>query len=232
MDLLKPRVLLVDDEAGLRELVQVYLENSGFEVIEAADGLKAEAELKNEAFDLVILDVMMPQLDGLTLCRMIRSSQVDLPILLLTAKGEEADRLLGFEYGADDYVVKPFSPRELTARAKALLRRSVKFQQTNEALLRYPNLLIDNARHWVEWFNQEIILTPKEFSLLILLAKKPLQVYSREQIMSLAWGEDYLAELRIVDVHVKNLREKFNSIAPFNYLQTVWGIGYKFEVPR
>lgn len=232
MVMLKPKVLLVDDEAGLRELVRIYLESSGFEVIEAADGFAAEAELSNGIFDLVILDIMMPKVDGLTLCRKIRSVQVDLPILLLTAKGEEVDRLLGFEYGADDYVVKPFSPRELTARAKALLRRSVKFQQTNETILRYPNLQIDEVRHRVDWFEQEIILTPKEFSLLNLLAKTPRQVFSREQIMSQAWGEDYLAELRIVDVHVKNMRVKFNLIAPFNYLQTVWGVGYKFEVPK
>lgn len=232
MVLLKPKVLLVDDEAGLRELARVYLENSGFDVIEASNGLEAEAELNNGAFDLIILDIMMPKLDGLTLCRRIRSSYHDLPILLLTAKGEEVDRLLGFEYGADDYVVKPFSPRELAARAKALLRRAEKFQQTNDSLLRYPDLLIDEVLHRVEWFDQEIILTPKEFNLLCLLAKTPRQVFPRGQIMSLAWGEDYLAELRIVDVHVKNLREKFNSIAPFNYVQTVWGIGYKFEVPR
>lgn len=232
MVLLKSRVLLVDDEAGLRELARVYLENSDFEVIEASNGLEAEAELNNGTFDLIILDVMMPKLDGLTLCRRIRSSHRDLPILLLTAKGEEVDRLLGFEYGADDYVVKPFSPRELAARAKALLRRSVKFQQTNESFSPYPNLLIDEVCHRIEWFDQEIILTPKEFNLLCLLAKTPRQVFTRGQIMSMAWGEDYLVELRIVDVHVKNLREKFNSIAPFNYLQTVWGIGYKFEVPR
>lgn len=232
MVLCKPRVLLVDDEAGLRELVRLYLENADFEVVEASNGVEAEAELQNGSFDLIILDIMMPKLDGLSLCRRLRSSHQDLPILLLTAKGEEVDRLLGFEYGADDYVVKPFSPRELAARAKALLRRSLKFQQTNDNFLRYPNLLIDEVCHSVEWFNQEIILTPKEFNLLFLLAKTPRQVFPRGQIMSLAWGDDYLAELRIVDVHVKNLREKFNSIAPFNYLQTVWGIGYKFEVPK
>lgn len=229
---LKPRILLVDDEAGLRELARVYLENSGFEIVEASDGFEAEAEFNKGSFDLIILDIMMPRLDGLTLCHTIRSRQADIPILLLTAKGEEKDCLLGFEYGADDYVVKPFSPRELAARAKALLRRSVKLQQPSEGFLRYPNLLIDEVRHRVEWFSQEIILTPKEFSLLLLLAKTPQQVYSRGQIMTQAWGEDYLAELRIVDVHVKNLRDKFNSILPFNYLQTVWGIGYKFEVPK
>lgn len=232
MVLSKPRVLLADDEKGLRELVRVYLENTGFEVIEAANGLEAETELNKGTFDLAIIDVMMPKLDGLTLCRKIRRGFENLPIMLLTAKGEEVDKLLGFEYGADDYVVKPFSPRELAARAKALLRRSVKFQKTNEGPIHYPNLLIDETRHHVEWFNQEIVLTPKEFSLLCLLAKTPRQVYSRGQIMSLAWGEDYLAELRIVDVHVKNLREKFNAIEPFDYLQTVWGIGYKFEVGR
>lgn len=227
--LTKPKVLLVDDEAGLRELVRVYLEKSGFEVTEAGDGLEAEHILLNEPFDLLILDVMMPRLDGFSLCKRIRLTHTDLPILLLTAKGEESDRLLGFEYGVDDYVVKPFSPRELCARAKAMLRRSAKFQPTNTEI-RFPHLLIDPTLHRVEWFETEVPLTPKEFSLLYILAKAPRHVFSREQIMSKAWGEDYFAELRIVDVHVKNLREKFNAICAFDYLQTVRGIGYRFEV--
>lgn len=227
----KPKVLLVDDEAGLRELVRVYLENTGFEVAEACDGSEAEKKLAGNRFDLLILDIMMPRLDGLTLCRKVRSAQNDLPILLLTAKGEEVDRLLGFEYGADDYVVKPFSPRELAARAKALLRRNAKFQIT-EKKLQFPHLIIDERYHRIDWYDVEVVLTPKEFSLLCLLAKTPRQVYSREQIMAQAWGEDYLVELRIVDVHVRNLREKFNAIKPFPYLQTVWGVGYKFEVPK
>ena len=225
----KPKVLLADDEAGLRELVRVYLENSDFEVTEAADGLEAEQALAVNHFDLLILDVMMPKLDGLTLCKRIRMTRSDLPILLLTAKGEEADRLLGFEYGVDDYVVKPFSPRELCARAKAMLRRSSKFRAQNSEV-RVSHLLIDPVMHRVEWYGTEVSLTPKEFNLLYVLAKAPRQVFSREQIMSQAWGEDYFAELRIVDVHVKNLREKFNAIHPFSLLQTVRGIGYRFEV--
>jgi len=225
----KPKVLLADDEAGLRELVRVYLEQSDFEVIEAGDGLEAEKALASEHFDLLILDVMMPKLDGLTLCKRLRLAGNNLPILLLTAKGEETDRLLGFEYGVDDYVVKPFSPRELCARVKAMLRRSSNYQsQPNE--IRLAHLLIDPVVHRVEWFDTEIALTPKEFSLLYVLAKAPRQVFSRKQIISQAWGEDYFAELRIVDVHVKNLREKFNAINTFNHLQTVRGIGYRFEV--
>ncbi|MDI6878099.1 MAG: response regulator transcription factor [Desulfitobacteriaceae bacterium] len=228
----RPRVLLVDDEIGLRELVRVYLENAGFDVLEVDDGIQAEKQMNQTRFDLVILDIMMPNMDGFTLCRKIRLTQDDLPILLLTAKGEESDRLQGFECGADDYVVKPFSPRELAARAKAMLRRSHKSQQTAETNLQFPHLLIDLNLHYVAWYEQEIILTPKEFSLLFLLARSPRQVFSRTQIMSLAWGENYVAELRIVDVHVKNLREKFNEIGPFYYVQTVWGMGYKFEVPK
>ncbi|MDR3586156.1 MAG: response regulator transcription factor [Desulfosporosinus sp.] len=225
----KPKVLLVDDEAGLRELVRVYLEKSNFEVTEAGDGWEAEQALEAEHFDLLILDVMMPKLDGLTLCKRIRSTRNDLPILLLTAKGEENDRLLGFEHGVDDYVVKPFSPRELCARAKAMLRRSVTLQfQPSE--IRVAHLLIDPVSHSVEWYGTEISLTPKEFKLLYILAKSPRQVFSREQIMSQAWGEDYFAEPRIVDVHVKNLREKFNALHPFHHLQTIRGIGYRFEV--
>ncbi len=228
----KPKVLLADDEAGLRELLRVYLEHAGFDVTEAGDGLETEQELAGEHFDLLILDIMMPKLDGLTLCKKVRREKEGLPILLLTAKGEEADRLLGFECGADDYVVKPFSPRELTARAKAMLRRTVKSQPAAEGPLVYPALLIDNSLHRIEWHGAEVVLTPKEFGLLHLLAKTPRQVFSREQIMSQAWGENYFAELRIVDVHVKNLREKFNAIQPFHYLQTVRGIGYKFEVSK
>jgi two-component system response regulator ResD len=223
-----PKVLLVDDEAGLRELVRVYLEKSDFDVTEAGDGVEAEKALAAEHFDLLILDVMMPKLDGLTLCKRIRATRNDLPILLLTAKGEETDRLLGFECGVDDYVVKPFSPRELCARAKAMLRRSkFQFQPTE---IRVTHLLIDPVIHRVEWYGTEIALTPKEFNLLYVLAKSPRQVFSREQIMSQAWGEDYFGELRIVDVHVKNLREKFNATHPFHLLQTVRGIGYRFEV--
>ena len=225
----KPKVLLVDDEAGLRELVRVYLEKSDLDVIEAGDGLEAETVLAAEHFDLLILDIMMPKLDGLTLCKRLRLAGNDVPILLLTAKGEEADRLLGFEYGVDDYVVKPFSPRELCARAKAMLRRSSKYQ-SHPTEIRVSHLLINPVIHRVEWYDNEIFLTPKEFNLLYVLAKAPRQVFSREQIMSQAWGEDYFAELRIVDVHVKNLREKFNAIHPFQLLQTVRGIGYRFEV--
>lgn len=224
----KPKVLLVDDEVGLRELVRVYLEKANFNVTEAGDGLEAEKALAAEHFDLLILDVMMPKLDGLTLCKRLRLARNDLPILLLTAKGEEADRLLGFEYGVDDYVVKPFSPRELCARAKAMLRRASKYQSPTE--IHGPHLLIDPVIHRVEWYGAEVALTPKEFNLLYVLAKAPRQVFSREQIMAQAWGEDYFAELRIVDVHVKNLREKFNLIHPFELLQTVRGIGYRFEV--
>ncbi len=227
----KQTILLVDDEAGLRELVKVYLENEGFLVTEAADGLEALRKLAHEKFDLVVLDVMIPMMDGLTLCKKIRSTSESLPILFLTAKGEEADRLLGFEYGADDYVVKPFSPRELTARAKALIRRTLRKSDVPKTLT-FPNLVIDEASHYVEWHGRSVELTPKEFDLLCLLARTPRQVYSRGQIMSQAWEENYLAELRIVDVHVKNLREKFKAIKPFNYLHTVWGVGYKFEVPR
>ncbi|KLU63191.1 transcriptional regulatory protein SrrA [Peptococcaceae bacterium CEB3] len=227
----RAKVLLVDDEAGLRELVKVYLENAGFDVSEAADGVEAEEILNRECFDLIILDIMMPRMNGLELCQRIRARQ-NLPILLLTAKGEVEDRLLGFDCGADDYLVKPFSPRELTARAKAVLRRSSASSASEGGPLDYPHLLIDTALHRVEWHRQAIILTPKEFSLLAFLAKSPRQVFSREQIMSQAWGENYFAEFRVVDVHIKNLREKLNAVAPFPYLQTVWGVGYKFEVPK
>jgi len=227
----KRKILLVDDEAGLRTLVKKYLMNAGFEVTEAADGLEADIRLDQDSFDLVILDVRMPKMDGISLCKKIRSKNDALPIIFLTAKGEESDRLLGFECGADDYVVKPFSPKELTARAKVLIRRSPKKSDT-QRVLQFPDLLIDEASHSVNWCGEAVVLTPKEFYLICLLAKTPHIVFSRGEIIMKAWAEDYLAELRIVDVHVKNLREKFNVIQPFHYLKTVWGIGYKFEVPK
>ncbi len=231
-----PRVLLADDEDGLRELVRTYLAKAGMEVLEARNGQEAEDIFRTQNLDLAILDIMMPEVDGLSLCHQVREEDEYLPILLLTARGEEIDRLVGFEMGADDYVVKPFSPRELVARAKAILRRSRHHTVTgsNQDYLKFPNLVIDTNLYRVEWQGQEVKLTPTEFNLLYLLAQNPRRVFSRKQVMAQTNSEnyfgDYFGDSHTVDVHVKNLREKFNAIAPFSYIRTVWGVGYKFEV--
>lgn len=224
----KARILVVDDEQGLRTLVRVALERENFQVEEAADGYECLARLKQETFQLVILDLMMPKLDGWSVCREIRR-ETDVPVIILSARGEELDRLLGFELGTDDYLVKPFSPRELVARVKALLRRAVPQGEKN---LSFTGLMIDTAARKVFVDEQAVTLTPKEYELLLLLAGHPGRVFTREDILNNVWGYDYYGHPRTVDTHMNTLREK---LATRNdrircYLVTVWGVGYKFEV--
>ncbi|QGP92896.1 Transcriptional regulatory protein SrrA [Neomoorella glycerini] len=221
------RILVVDDEAGLRQLVRLYLEKEGMVVAEAATGRQALEKLQQDKYDLLILDLMMPDGDGWSVCRAVRQ-QMDLPIIMLTARGEEMDRLLGFELGADDYVIKPFSPRELVARVKALLRRAGAGLQRGEQL-QFPGLSIDIAGREVKVDGRTVNnLTPKEFDLLLFLARHPGQVMSREKILEKVWGYDFYGDLRTVDTHIKNLREKLGRERGF--ITTVWGVGYKFEV--
>ncbi|WP_406678162.1 response regulator transcription factor [Moorella sp. ACPs] len=223
----KWRILVADDEAGLRQLVRLYLEKEGMEVAEAATGRQALEKLQQDKYDLLILDLMMPDGDGWSVCRAVRQ-KMDLPIIMLTARGEEMDRLLGFELGADDYVVKPFSPRELVARVKALLRRAGAGLQRGEQL-QFPGLSIDIAGREVKVDGRTVNnLTPKEFDLLLFLARHPGQVMSREKILEKVWGYDFYGDLRTVDTHIKNLREKLGRERGF--ITTVWGVGYKFEV--
>ncbi|MDA8441434.1 MAG: response regulator transcription factor [Peptococcaceae bacterium] len=219
------KILVVDDESQIRAVVRLYLENEGFLVEEGADGKEALAKLKEAKFDLLILDLMMPEMDGWQVCRQVRAES-NIPIIMLTARGEEFDRVLGFELGTDDYLVKPFSTRELVARVKALLKRSGMPGQTGESLT-FPGLSIDKAARVVAIEQGEVSLTPKEFDLLYFLAKNPGRVFSREQLMETVWGYDFYGDLRTVDTHIKKIREKVK--VERNYIATVWGVGYKFD---
>ena len=202
------KILVVDDEKRMVELVKLYLEREGFVVDEAFDGQQALDMIDNNEYDLVILDIMIPIVDGLTVCKEIRRTS-DIPIIMLTARGEEFDKVLGFELGADDYVVKPFSPRELTARVKALLRRwnPLKKEELYEDI-EFPDLVIKPNSRKVEVAGREVYLTPKEFDLLYYLAKNEDIVFTREKLLEEVWGYDFFGSLRTVDTHIKQIREK------------------------
>ncbi len=228
--MLDGKILFADDEKQMRNLVKMYLEKEGFGVDEASDGELAINLAKANNYDLIILDVMMPVQDGLSVCKSIRQFS-KVPIIMLTARGDEIDRVLGFELGADDYVIKPFSPRELVARVKALLRRTKEFSaldNTGDALA-FKDVLIDISARKVLFKGREISLTPKEFDLLLFLGKNQRKVFTREAILERVWGYDYFGDLRTVDTHIKNLREKLCTGSD-KYIHTVWGVGYKFEV--
>lgn len=207
----------------------MYLIKEGFQVDEAANGNIAFEKIKKNEYSLIILDLMLPGIDGFTLFKEIRKIG-DVPVIMLTARGEEFDRVLGFEMGADDYVVKPFSPRELIGRVKALLRRSSNNDKDKLSLLQFDGLSIDKTTRKVLVEGQEVFLTPKEYELLLYLTSSPGQVFSREQIMQAVWNYDFFGDFRTVDTHIKNLREKLGSNAGKKYVHTVWGVGYKFEV--
>lgn len=225
----KISVLIADDETRIRNLLKLFFEKEGWEVVEASDGWEAVAKVTERSFDIVVLDLMMPKMDGWTACPKIREAR-DIPIIMLTARGEESDRILGFELGADDYVVKPFSPKELVMRIKALLRRSKKEnrQKDKSKRLVFPGLNIDATARTVALNDIHLNLTPIEFDLLYFLASKPGRAYSREQLLENVWGYDYYGDARTVDTHIKRLREKLNDKS--KWIATVWGVGYKFEV--
>lgn len=223
-------ILIADDETQMLELIRAYLEKSKFIVDEAADGIETLNKFNNNTYDCIILDVMMPERDGLSTCLEIRKKS-DVPIILLTARGDELDRVHGLELGADDYIVKPFSPRELVARVKALLRRSqvTQITENNEANVKsFGVITINGKSRRVRLNNEDIELTPKEYDLLFFLAKNPNQVWTREQILENVWGYDFYGSLRTVDTHIKTLRMKIGEYS--FYISTIWGIGYKFEV--
>jgi two-component system response regulator ResD len=230
------KVLVVDDEDRIRRLVRMYLERENYEIEEADNGEDAlELALEND-YDVIILDLMMPEMDGIEVCEKLREEKAT-PVIMLTAKGEESNRVQGFEVGADDYVVKPFSPREVVLRVKALLRRSSSQTfsgtdtQTNDVLV-YPHLTIDYDAHRVTADDKEVNLTPKEYELLCFLAKSPDKVFNREQLLKEVWEYEFFGDLRTVDTHVKRLREKLNNVSEqaSKMIVTVWGVGYKFEV--
>jgi len=225
------KVLVADDDPNVFEIVRIYFEQQGIELLEAYDGIAALELVEKESPDLVILDVMMPRMDGYEACREILK-RFDLPIIMLTAKGEEFDRVLGLELGADDYMTKPFSPRELVARMKAIFRRmqprTVPTEEDPRAQFEYDGLQINTDRREVISDGEKISLRPKEFDLLVCLAKSPGTVFTREQLLELVWGYDFIGDIRTVDVHVKNVRKKLNQ-PDREYIATVWGVGYKFE---
>ena len=220
-------VLVVDDEPIVREVVVRYLQREGYTTLEASDGERARIMLEAQKPDLVVLDVMLPGTDGLELCRWIRSRS-ELPVILLTARGEEADRIVGLELGADDYVTKPFSPRELAARVRTVLRRAASPAETS-ARLSFGGLVLDAGTREVRRAGEELKLTAKEFDLLWFLASHPRKVFSRDQLMSRVWGYEAALDTGTVTVHVRRLREKIEERPSHpRFLQTVWGRGYRF----
>jgi two-component system response regulator ResD len=226
------KVLVVDDDPNVREIIRLYFEKQHIDMIEAQDSLTALGIVEKESPDIIILDVMMPVMDGYEACREIRK-RFDIPIIMLTAKSDEFDRVLGLELGADDYVTKPFSPRELMARIKAIFRRMQPRKTGDEAEpqqhYEFDGLSINVERREVTAGNDKLSLRPKEFDLLAHMAKSPGTVFTREQLLEQVWGYDYIGDIRTVDVHVKKLREKLNPYKN-DCIHTVWGIGYKFAV--
>jgi DNA-binding response OmpR family regulator len=216
-------VLVVDDERNIVQLVHLYLSKDGFRVESASSGREAIDKVRTLRPDLVVLDLMLPELDGLEVCRRLRKDG-DLPIIMLTARAEDVDKIVGLEVGADDYLTKPFNPRELVARVKAVLRR-YELGQTPTRVLRCADLEIDLDRREVRVGDRSVELRPKEFDLLAALAAKPGVVYERDRLLQLAWGYDYFGDTRTVDVHVTWLREKLSRSKA--KIQTVWGVGYK-----
>jgi DNA-binding response OmpR family regulator len=220
-------VLVVDDEPIVREVVVRYLEREGYRTLEAGDGDDARRLVETQPPDLVVLDVMLPGTDGLELCRWIRSRS-ELPVIMLTARGEEADRVVGLELGADDYVTKPFSPRELAARVRTVLRRAGTTNGAKERLA-FDDLELDAASRDVRRRGEEVRLTAKEFDLLWFMATHPRRVFSRDQLMARVWGYEAALDTGTVTVHMRRLREKIEPDPSHPmHLQTVWGVGYRF----
>jgi DNA-binding response OmpR family regulator len=226
-----PTILVVDDETTIVEVVRLYLEREGFRVVEALDGPSAVVAIERQRPDLVVLDLMLPGLGGLDITRRLRA-QGDLPIIVLTARGAEADRVLGLELGADDYIAKPFSPTELVARVKAVLRRSTGAGSVaaGERPIMIGDLTIDPRTRSVERNGEVLVLTAKEFDLLWFLARHPRQVFTRTQLLDQVWGYEYYGDASTVTVHVRRLREKLETDpSQPEHILTVWGIGYRFE---
>ncbi|MHB9002956.1 MAG: response regulator [Coriobacteriia bacterium] len=226
------RILVVEDEKSIRNAVTAYLEKEGYWVTAVGDGLTAMDQFEKHRFDLVVLDLMLPKLTGEQVCVEIRDTS-DVPIIMLTAKGEEADRIAGLEIGADDYLVKPFSPRELVARVRALLRRANVGEEPQRDRLMHGDLEIDVASHKAFLRGQELDLTASEFKLLVTLARYPGRVYSRMELVEKVLGYDFEGYERTIDSHVKNLRAKLDDDPREpTYIYTVHGVGYRFESPK
>ncbi|RNA70317.1 response regulator transcription factor [Alteribacter keqinensis] len=231
------KVLVVDDEESIVTLLQFNLEQSGFSVTTAMDGKSALDEAANQKFDLIVLDLMLPELDGLEVCKQLRQNKVMTPILMLTAKDDEFDKVLGLELGADDYLTKPFSPREVVARIRAILRRTQATASEKETKKEVHKLVIGDVEihpdnYEVFLRNQPMELTPKEFELLLYLVNHKGRVLTRDQLLNAVWNYEFVGDTRIVDVHISHLREKIepNTKKPV-YIKTIRGLGYKLEEP-
>ena len=220
------KILIVEDEANIRELLRLYLEREGYAVIEAENGVEGIKLWKSEKPDMLLLDVMMPVMDGWAVCKEIRAES-DVPIIMLTAKGETADRVSGLEMGADDYIVKPLEMPEVIARVRAVFRRMAPDDAPEK--LSFDNLVIDKQAYDLVIKGKRVDAPPKEIELLYYLASSPNRVFTRAQLLDDVWGFDYFGDTRPVDVHVKRLREKLEGVSDKWELKTVWGVGYKFE---
>ena len=234
------KILIIEDEDGIIHLLNLYLRDAGYDVVVAKDGADGLALHARTHPDLVILDLMLPAIDGFEVCRRIRAWSKT-PILMLTARIDEEDRIAGLDLGADDYLTKPFSPRELVSRVRAILRRTgdAETGQADAAntqssiaksVLRFPSMTIDLLAHRVEINGSEVTLTPTEFDMLALLAQSPERVFTREILMNKIWGYDYYGDGHIIDVHISALRKKIEANTEYRYIKTVWRVGYKFEV--
>ena len=220
------KILIVEDEANIRELLRLYLEREGYTVLEAENGVEGIKKWKSDKPDMLLLDVMMPVMDGWAVCREIRAES-DVPIIMLTAKGETADRVSGLEMGADDYIVKPLEMPEVIARVRAVFRRMAPDDAPEK--LSFDNLVIDKQAYDLAIKGKRVDAPPKEIELLYFLASSPNRVFTRAQLLDDVWGFDYFGDTRTVDVHVKRLREKLEGVSDKWELKTVWGVGYKFE---
>lgn len=227
------KILICDDQEVIHDTLGQYIQAEGFISRSAYDGRQALELFRGEQPDLVVLDIMMPELSGIDVCREIRKESAT-PIIMLTARGEEIDRILGLELGADDYIVKPFSPREVVARIKAVLRRfsAVQAEESEQNALRFPGLAVDISRYEVRVNDRPIAFTPKEVEVLYLLGAHPGQVFDREQILSRVWGYDYYGDTRVVDTQIKRIRQKLGAEDCPCSIKSIYGVGYKFEAPE
>ncbi|GAB6138472.1 response regulator transcription factor [Halanaerobaculum tunisiense] len=227
---MQPKILVVDDDQNICKLINIYLQREDYQVITATDGQMALDKYYECNPQLVVLDIMLPELDGWQVCKKIREDS-NVPILMLTAKGEKQEKIKGLEIGADDYVTKPFEPEELVARVKVILRRTDISQ--DKEVLTFPNLQIDHQKRQVKVQGRKLELAPKEYDLLYCLVRNEQQVLSREQLLDKVWGFDFVGDIRTVDSHIKRLRNKIDSqVDGYKYFHTIWGVGYKFEAKQ
>ncbi len=225
------KILIVDDEEGICDLLKIYFEKEGYDVKIANDGEQGVNLFKNYDPDLVLLDIMLPKKDGWQVCREIREVSTK-PVIMITAKGDVFDKVLGLELGADDFVVKPFDMKELSARVKAVFRRTAPQSVQSNEIVRFENIEISREKYHLKLRGKSMDIPPKELELLYFLASNYNRVFTRDQLLDKVWGFDYLGDSRTVDVHVKRLREKLEGVSEKWALKTVWGVGYKFEVTQ